>query len=175
MSELTKILAGHPIVELPYTMIHYSHQDGQNKPIYVVAGSAEKAGAKLTLARAFKTYGGKCFHCGKKFKPEGFSQKITRDHIRPKSKGGGDYLHNLVIACGPCNKSKADKELPRCRVDATEKYLKALDAHLVKCIQAIQLERPSAPSMNIDKREPKPKLTPPPSPPQPKQAAASGP
>jgi hypothetical protein len=53
MSNLVDILVAHPIAELPYIKIQFSHLDGQKKPIYYVEGSAEKAGAKLTLARAF--------------------------------------------------------------------------------------------------------------------------
>jgi 5-methylcytosine-specific restriction endonuclease McrA len=30
------------------------------------------------------------------------------DHIRPRSRGGTDYLRNLVPACIECNRSKGD-------------------------------------------------------------------
>lgn len=33
------------------------------------------------------------------------------DHVVPKSKGGGNELTNLVIACPPCNLSKGSKLL----------------------------------------------------------------
>ena len=35
---------------------------------------------------------------------------ITRDHVIPRSKGGGAG-ENLVPACGPCNRAKADHSL----------------------------------------------------------------
>ncbi|MGW6754556.1 HNH endonuclease [Streptomyces sp. NPDC055006] len=33
------------------------------------------------------------------------------EHIKPISKGGADALHNLTIACSPCNSSKGAKTL----------------------------------------------------------------
>ncbi len=33
----------------------------------------------------------------------------TLDHCIPKSKGGSSRMHNLVLACQPCNVDKADK------------------------------------------------------------------
>jgi 5-methylcytosine-specific restriction endonuclease McrA len=137
MSKLEKIVAAHPLPDLPYSKIKFSHFDGQRKPIYVVGDT--KAGAKTALAKAFELFGGNCFHCGKKHKPSKLSQAVNRDHIRPTSKGGTDFLHNLVISCGPCNTNKKDKELSRCRKDATERYLKALDAHLINCLKNLAL------------------------------------
>ena len=144
MSKLERIVAAHPLPEIPYCKITFSHFDGQQKPIYSVDGI--KAGPKVVLAKAFEKYGGTCFHCGKKFKPAKLSQSITRDHIRPRSKGGTDFLHNLVIACGTCNRNKRDKELVRCRADVAEKYLKALDTHIIKCLEGLAVTRsPSQP------------------------------
>jgi 5-methylcytosine-specific restriction endonuclease McrA len=40
-----------------------------------------------------------CVYCGS-------SENLTVDHIRPKSKGGGDTADNLVTACRPCNQAK---------------------------------------------------------------------
>lgn len=135
MSKIDRFLAAHPLAEVPYSEISFSHFDGKRKPIYHVKGLDGNAGAKLALARAFERSGGTCFYCRKKMKAAELSQNVTRDHIRPKSKGGSDYLHNLVIACGGCNKNKGDKELSKCRRDATERYLKALDAHIIKCLE----------------------------------------
>jgi 5-methylcytosine-specific restriction endonuclease McrA len=35
----------------------------------------------------------------------------TIDHVVPKSKGGGDSIKNLVLACQPCNIKKANLDL----------------------------------------------------------------
>ena len=49
-------------------------------------------------------HGLNCAHCG--IDCSGFS---TIDHVVPLSKGGGNTLKNMVIACLECNQSKADK------------------------------------------------------------------
>jgi 5-methylcytosine-specific restriction endonuclease McrA len=36
-------------------------------------------------------------------------EDATRDHIRPKARGGGDGNHNIQLACGPCNWAKGAK------------------------------------------------------------------
>lgn len=50
--------------------------------------------------------GHKCAYCGKGPK-EG--QKMTWDHILPRSRGGGDTWMNSVSACFPCNGKKSDR------------------------------------------------------------------
>ena len=47
---------------------------------------------------------GCCYYCRGKFK------KLTIDHIVPLSKGGRHDLDNLVMACGPCNLKKTDRD-----------------------------------------------------------------
>ena len=46
-----------------------------------------------------------CQYCGKKF----HSDKLTLDHVLPKSKGGQNTWDNLVAACKKCNQKKGDK------------------------------------------------------------------
>ncbi|MBK8860678.1 MAG: HNH endonuclease [Sphingomonadales bacterium] len=57
--------------------------------------------------------------------PQKLSQAANRDHIHPKSDGGEDYLHNLVITCGTCNRSKAAKNIVDFQVERGKDYLKA--------------------------------------------------
>lgn len=45
---------------------------------------------------------GKCKYCGS-------PHAITKDHIHPKSRGGGSNLENLQPLCAFCNSFKADK------------------------------------------------------------------
>jgi 5-methylcytosine-specific restriction endonuclease McrA len=84
-----------------------------------------------------RKYGGSCFQCGKRMKPQDLSQECTRDHVRAKSDGGRDYLHNLVLACGRCNKSKDKRDLVTYRPKKGREYLKALDEHLVRCLEQL--------------------------------------
>jgi 5-methylcytosine-specific restriction endonuclease McrA len=62
---------------------------------------------------------GQCHYCGR--------PATSWDHIVPKSKGGPGTKDNLVEACQPCNRFKADKAptclCPKCR-KAARTYLK---------------------------------------------------
>lgn len=46
-----------------------------------------------------------CQYCGTQ------GRDLTIDHVKPKSKGGESVWKNVVTACEPCNKKKADKPL----------------------------------------------------------------
>ncbi|MDQ5879184.1 MAG: hypothetical protein QG638_1919 [Pseudomonadota bacterium] len=46
-----------------------------------------------------------CCYCGSQKRPE----MLTRDHIVPVSRGGGDHWKNVVTACKPCNQKKGAK------------------------------------------------------------------
>jgi 5-methylcytosine-specific restriction endonuclease McrA len=46
-----------------------------------------------------------CQYCGKKFLPE----KLTIDHVIPKSRGGKNSWKNLVAACKKCNQRKGNR------------------------------------------------------------------
>ena len=43
-----------------------------------------------------------CQYCGKR-------ERLTIDHVMPKSRGGRDTWENLVSACVPCNNRKGDR------------------------------------------------------------------
>ncbi len=36
-------------------------------------------------------------------------EDATRDHIRPRSRGGSDEDSNIQLACGPCNYAKGNR------------------------------------------------------------------
>jgi 5-methylcytosine-specific restriction endonuclease McrA len=48
-----------------------------------------------------------CQYCGEKCS----MNSITVDHVIPKSRGGATVWNNVVAACHPCNRRKADKTL----------------------------------------------------------------
>jgi 5-methylcytosine-specific restriction endonuclease McrA len=52
----------------------------------------------------YNKYGGRCVYCGN---PVTF-QEATKDHRVPKSKGGGNFKYNLLLACKDCNQYKGD-------------------------------------------------------------------
>jgi len=51
-------------------------------------------------------YGLCCWWCGCS------SEKLTIDHLKPRSKGGSDSLENLRLACFPCNNSRGNSLFP---------------------------------------------------------------
>ena len=52
--------------------------------------------------------GDRCHYCGEKLELFG-PRKFQVDHFIPLSRGGTNYMNNLVIACPDCNREKADK------------------------------------------------------------------
>jgi 5-methylcytosine-specific restriction endonuclease McrA len=50
-----------------------------------------------------------CQYCGKHRSALRGRQYLTRDHILPQSRGGGNTWGNVVAACSPCNNKKANR------------------------------------------------------------------
>lgn len=46
-----------------------------------------------------------CMYCGQRFS----DRHLSRDHVRPTSKGGADHWNNVVTACIRCNHYKAGR------------------------------------------------------------------
>ncbi|MCY7274406.1 MAG: HNH endonuclease [Phormidesmis sp. CAN_BIN44] len=40
------------------------------------------------------------------------SEKLTLDHLRPRSRGGSNSLENLRLACLSCNRSRGNSPYP---------------------------------------------------------------
>ncbi|WP_371827345.1 HNH endonuclease [Deinococcus sp. QL22] len=51
---------------------------------------------------------GLCHYCDEKLDLIG-PNKFQVDHFIPLSKGGSNYMNNLVCACPDCNRAKSDK------------------------------------------------------------------
>ncbi len=137
MKDLAKIVAAHPLDQKPYHNIRFSRLDGQKRPLYMITGEKKELGAYRALRAAFERFGGHCFHCSNWMPAQKLSQEITRDHLKPKSCGGEDHLHNLVISCGTCNRKKAGHNLIDFNVERGRSYLDALDHHITNCLAAL--------------------------------------
>jgi 5-methylcytosine-specific restriction endonuclease McrA len=55
--------------------------------------------------------GASCVYCGRQLGTGEPFSRLTFDHVVPVSRGGGNALTNLVLACKPCNRAKADQML----------------------------------------------------------------
>jgi len=135
MSSLDRIVAAHPLVrEEPYSRIKFSGVNQHCKPVYKVGKGKTEFGAEKALRTAFRRFGGRCFHCNQPIS-EG---EFTLDHLRPQHDGGEDYLHNLVLACRSCNRSKGGSDLASFEARTAAEYLRALDEHIVRCLKKLR-------------------------------------
>ena len=65
-----------------------------------------KTTVRFSRSSVFIRDEGQCQYCGTKLT----SKTATLDHVVPSSKGGKTTWDNTVIACGPCNSAKGDKQ-----------------------------------------------------------------
>jgi 5-methylcytosine-specific restriction endonuclease McrA len=105
----------------------FTAMDAQGTGILPDGTKFRKGSARLIL---FRTKGTKCVTCGLNgtvfvlethdaaVRPHlnlygqnsrGQMVLLTKDHIKPKSKGGPDEQENFNPMCSPCNNKKADK------------------------------------------------------------------
>ena len=61
-------------------------------------------------AQLLNEYGLRCWWCGCCLPAE----KLTIDHLKPKSKGGSNSLENLRLSCFQCNNSRGNSLFPPC-------------------------------------------------------------
>ncbi|MFV2055687.1 MAG: HNH endonuclease [Thiohalomonadales bacterium] len=59
----------------------------------------------LTNKSLFRRDGHICLYCGDQFR----RSQLTRDHVLPLSRGGGDSWENVVTACFICNNRKGNR------------------------------------------------------------------
>jgi 5-methylcytosine-specific restriction endonuclease McrA len=67
--------------------------------------------ASLTNEHLFLRDGHRCAYCGRHRRQLGVRERLTRDHLLPRSKGGADEWLNVVTACSSCNHRKDDRLL----------------------------------------------------------------
>jgi 5-methylcytosine-specific restriction endonuclease McrA len=117
----------HWIDELPYRALVHVKDSPQGTPLYMVAGSGEPARkASSALKDALKVHGGRCFYC--KAAADAVGARLTMDHVEPKARGGRDLLHNLVLSCSGCNKTKGAVPVEAFSPGAGREYLLGVQA-----------------------------------------------
>ena len=67
--------------------------------------SAKMHRVSLTNKTLFRRDQNLCAYCGRVYSPG----QLTRDHIKPTSRGGPNIWMNVVTCCSPCNKRKDNK------------------------------------------------------------------
>jgi 5-methylcytosine-specific restriction endonuclease McrA len=69
--------------------------------------------ATLTQRNLFSRDNFTCQYCGRHKSKLKSYEFLTRDHIKPESRGGENSWKNLVTACSSCNNKKADYDLDK--------------------------------------------------------------
>ena len=65
--------------------------------------------ATLTNEHLFLRDGHRCAYCGRHRRELGMRERLTRDHLVPRSRGGRDEWLNVLTACSTCNGTKDDR------------------------------------------------------------------
>ena len=64
---------------------------------------------RVTNAVLFARDGYRCQYCGKHRDEMGRHDRLTRDHVKPISRGGENDWENVVTACTRCNARKGNR------------------------------------------------------------------
>ena len=103
-AELNQIRAERAGVERAEVARQYVDEDLRTKEFDDDLPSRKKP-SKETKVLLYNTQNKKCGGCGLVL-PE---RNLTVDHIKPRSKGGGDEIENLQLLCSHCNSIKGSK------------------------------------------------------------------
>jgi 5-methylcytosine-specific restriction endonuclease McrA len=99
------------------------NRDGSNSylestSIIAIKGHGFNPQKHAMVALSNKTLFGRdrnlCAYCGQHF--ANFA-RLSRDHIKPKSRGGENTWMNVVTACRECNAQKGDKTLKEAKME----------------------------------------------------------
>jgi hypothetical protein len=67
--------------------------------------NGKKQPRAINLRQLYYIYGGECQYCLRKIP----YTSATRDHLIPRSRGGGNNDDNIVLSCKKCNTKKSNK------------------------------------------------------------------
>jgi 5-methylcytosine-specific restriction endonuclease McrA len=104
-----------------------------------VSGSGYQRGALYNyevMEYLLDKYNRTCVYCG----ANGDGVKFNRDHVIPKSKGGTNSIHNLVLCCVPCNQAKTNIPI--------EEFLKKKPGVLAKVKKGLKEDLKDAAAVN---------------------------
>jgi 5-methylcytosine-specific restriction endonuclease McrA len=73
--------------------------------VLTLYGGIPRKETVLTRKAIFERDNNTCQYCGRKTRKE----RLTIDHVIPRSRGGGDTWGNLVLACLECNARKRNR------------------------------------------------------------------
>ena len=99
-------------------MLHYANKAGKGKYdrlCYMIRSKAFKAykEGRWNIHDMFElniqkiSDNNHCWYCGKEMPVS----QLTRDHVFPRSKGGGNDMDNIIMVCKSCNSSKGKMDL----------------------------------------------------------------
>jgi hypothetical protein len=138
------IVAHHPVCETPYNKLVYVGANAHGTPLYQVMGTARSpCSAPTALRAAFIRYGGRCYYCSQRLKPQARPSPVSLDHVVASASGGTNLLHNLVIACKGCNKDKGSQAMSEFKREACTEYLAALERHIADAVRSAADPQPA--------------------------------
>jgi 5-methylcytosine-specific restriction endonuclease McrA len=86
-----------------HSRLRYSKVRDEKRRALLLAAEGSHTGQEWQ--EKFKRAGYMCHYCGKEL----YDRNVTKDHIIPLSRGGSNYISNIVPACQPCNSSKGSR------------------------------------------------------------------
>lgn len=81
-------------------------------PMRTDLGKLPRYNGQANRRKLYGEQGGDCAGCSTHFEP----RNLEVDHIISRNKGGTDYLENLQLLCGSCNRIKGDRGMEYLRV-----------------------------------------------------------
>jgi Restriction endonuclease len=100
-----KLLNRVPITECHVETVRFDTPALQNPEISGVEYQQGTLAGYEVREYVLEKWGRKCAYCGKQDVP------LEIDHIQPRSKGGGDHVSNLTLACHRCNQKKNSRSI----------------------------------------------------------------